>query len=108
MNAYVTNPLTWTFSPDFAPAYLNKGGILKTFDRVVPGVVNAQVHGNILWINTPQFFGNILLTTKNYHIGDINLFYVNIRDNVKTRISSFLKSEWAIQHCHFRTKNLHF
>jgi hypothetical protein len=89
-NAYVTNPLTWSLSPDFASASLNKGGILKNFDRVIPGVVSAQVHGNILWTNTPQFFGNILLITKNYHIGDINLFYVNIRDNVRARITSFM------------------
>ncbi len=89
-NASVTNPLTWTPSPDFAPASLNRGGILKNFDRVIPGVVNAQIHGNILWTNTPRFFGNVLLTTKNYHIGDINLFYVNIRDNVRTRIRSFI------------------
>lgn len=90
--AYVTNPLTWTISEKFAPAKLNKGGILKNFNKVVPGVVSAQVHGNILWTSKPKFFGNIFLKTKNYHIADYNLFYMNIRENVTTRITSFLKN----------------
>ena len=90
-SAYVTNPLTWTLSENFAPAKLNKGGILREFNKVIPGLVHAQIHGNVLWVNKPQFFGNIFLTMKNYHIADYNLFYVNIRENVKTRIQSFLK-----------------
>ena len=90
-SAYVTNPLTWTLSENFAPAKLNKGGILREFNKVIPGLVHAQIHGNVLWVNKPQFFGNIFLTMKNYHIADYNLFYVNIRENVKTKIQSFLK-----------------
>jgi len=78
-------------SENFAPAKLNKGGILREFNKVIPGLVHAQIHGNVLWVNKPQFFGNIFLTMKNYHIADYNLFYVNIRENVKTRIQSFLK-----------------
>ncbi|MDB5222974.1 MAG: hypothetical protein JWN83_1641 [Chitinophagaceae bacterium] len=89
--AFVTNPLTWSLDEDFAPAKLNKGGILRDFNKVIPGLVHAQIHGNILWTNKPQFFGNVFLTMKNYHIVDYNLFYMNIRENVKTRITSFLK-----------------
>lgn len=74
-----------------APDKLNKGGILKNFDKVVPGLVHAQIHGNVLWVNKPKFFGSIFLTAKNYHIADYNLFYENIRENVGTRIKAFLK-----------------
>jgi hypothetical protein len=88
--AIVTNPLTWTMDKTLAPAALNKGGILRDFDKVIPGLVHAQVHGNILWVNKPQFFGSVFLTMKNYHIADYNLFYSNIRENVETRIRSFL------------------
>lgn len=90
--AYVTNPLTWTLDENIAPATLNNGGILKDFNKVIPGLVHAKVHGNVFWVNKPQFFGNVFLTLKNYHIADYNLFYMNIRENVKTRISSFLKN----------------
>jgi hypothetical protein len=55
-------------------------------------VVDAQVHENILWVSKPKFFGNFLIKSDNYHIGDINLFYNNIRQNVKTRIAVFEKT----------------
>ncbi|MDQ2720245.1 MAG: DUF3089 domain-containing protein [Bacteroidota bacterium] len=89
--AYVINPLTWTMDTTFAPADLNKGGVLRDFNKVIPGLVHAQIHGNVLWVNKPKFFGSIFLKTKNYHIADYNLFYENIRENVGTRIEVFLK-----------------
>jgi len=88
--AYVINPLTWTMDTSFAPAVLNKGGILRNFNKVIPGLVHAQIHGNVLWVNKPKFFGSIFLKTKNYHIADYNLFYENIRENVGTRVRTFL------------------
>jgi hypothetical protein len=90
--AYVTNPLSWTLDENFAPSSLNKGGILRDFNKVIPALVHAKVHGNVLWVNKPQFFGSVFLTMKNYHIADYNLFYVNIRDNIETRIKSYLNS----------------
>ncbi|MEP6615333.1 MAG: DUF3089 domain-containing protein [Ginsengibacter sp.] len=91
--ALVTNPLTWRTDENFGSAKLNKGAILKNFNRIIPGLVHAQKSGNVLWVNKPRFFGSIFLTLKNYHIVDYNLFYVNIRENVQTRIYSFLKGK---------------
>ncbi|MEO7523861.1 MAG: DUF3089 domain-containing protein [Ferruginibacter sp.] len=87
--AVVINPLTWTNTEDFIPASFNKGGVLQNFDKIIDHVVSAQVHQNLLWTSKPDVFGKIFLTNKNYHIGDINLFYMNIRENVKTRISNY-------------------
>ena len=87
----VTNPLTWTLTNEYASTNLNTGAVLKNFNKLNNGVVDAQVHQNVLWTCKPKFFGNIFLKQKNYHIGDINLFYTNIRSNVKTRIMMFLK-----------------
>ena len=89
--AFVINPMTWTMDTTFAPAVLNKGGILRNFNKVIPGLVHAQIHENVLWVNKPKFFGSIFLKTKNFHIADYNLFYENIRENVGTRIKSFKK-----------------
>jgi len=89
--AIVTNPLTWNEEPVVADASLNKGGILLNFNKIVPGVASAKVEGNVLWTEKPRFFGNIFYTTKNYHVGDINLYYLNIRENLKQRISSYFK-----------------
>jgi Protein of unknown function (DUF3089) len=91
LKAYVTNPLTWTMDTLLAPAELNKGGLLRNFNKIIPGLVHAQIHGNILWVNKPKFFGSVFLTIKNYHIADYNLFYSNIRENAGTRIRAFLE-----------------
>ena len=90
LKAYVINPLTWTTDTTLASADLNKGGLLRDFNKVIPGLVHAQVHGNILWVNKPKFLGSVFLKTKNYHIADYNFFYENIRENVGTRINAFL------------------
>ena len=87
----VINPLSWTSDTAFIPSSFNKGGVLIQFNKIIPHVVSAQVHHNILWSSKPNIFGKILLTNKNYHIGDINLFYINIRENVATRIAAFRK-----------------
>ena len=89
--AVVINPLTWTNTTDFIAASFNKGGVLKNFNKIIPKVVSTQIHNNILWSSKPNVPGKIFYTQKNYHIGDINLFYMNIRENAEARIKSFLK-----------------
>jgi hypothetical protein len=89
----VINPLTWTTENSLVSSLLNKGGVLKNFNRVVPRVVSAQIHNNILWSSKPDVPGKIFYTQKNYHIGDINLFYMNIRLNTEVRIKAFLKNQ---------------
>jgi len=93
LKAYVTNPLSWTMDTTIEPSKLNKGSILRNFNKVIHGLVHAQIHGNILWVNKPKFFGSIFLKTKNYHIADYNLFYDNIRENTGTRINAFLEQK---------------
>ncbi|MEO6820156.1 MAG: DUF3089 domain-containing protein [Ginsengibacter sp.] len=88
--AIVINPLTWSTDTTMAPATLNKGGMLRNFNKLIPGLVQAQIHGNVLWVNKPRFLGSIFIKTKNYHIADYNFFYENIRDNAGVRINSFL------------------
>jgi hypothetical protein len=87
----VTNPLSWTVDDNFVSKDFNIGGVLKNFNNVVPKVVDAQIKGNILWSCKPDIFGKIFFRQKNFHIGDINLFYLNIRNNVRHRIKCFWK-----------------
>jgi hypothetical protein len=89
----VVNPLTWTTTEEYAPRSLNKGAILTKFNKLVPEITDAQIHGGILWVHRPHFPGSFLIRANNYHIGDINLFYVNIRENVRTRIRYFEKKQ---------------
>jgi hypothetical protein len=87
----VINPLSWSSDSAFFSSSYNKGGVLKNFNKIVPRTVSAQIHNNILWTSKPNVFGKILFTKKNYHIGDINLFYMNIRENVAARINAYWK-----------------
>ena len=90
----ITNPLSWKTNTDYVGNENHKGKILFDFD-VEPEVKSqdAQIYKNILWTNKPQFKGSILYTTKNYHRGDVNLFYMNIRENAVTRVSVFSKNQ---------------
>jgi Protein of unknown function (DUF3089) len=89
--ALLVNPLTWTSDTALVSADKNTGGVLINFNKIVPKVVNANIHNNILWTSKPNVFGKFFYTQQNYHVGDINLFYMNIRQNVKTRIGAYLK-----------------
>ena len=88
----VINPLSWKIETGKISSSYNKGGILRNFNKIIPGVVNAQIHNNVLWTSKPNMPGKIFFFRKNYHIGDINLFYINIRENAEARIKAFLKN----------------
>ncbi len=88
--AFVTNPLTWRTDSTRAGHALNKGSVLRNFNKIIPAVADARIVGSVLWVSGLRFPGAFLLHTSNYHIGDINLFYVNIRQNVAERIEAFL------------------
>jgi hypothetical protein len=90
-NSFVTNPLTWTTDSIYANKELNKGSVLFKFNKIYKHTTDAQLNKGLLWIKKPKFPWSFLYFTKNYHAGDINLFYINIRENVQQRITHFLK-----------------
>jgi hypothetical protein len=89
-NILVTNPLSWTTDSSYVPKSANKGTLLFDFEKIYPQHIDAQVHDNILWANKPRFRGSIFLRTKNYHIADVNFYYISIRDNAAHRLKSYL------------------
>jgi hypothetical protein len=91
--AAVVNPLTWTTDPAIASKEKHRGAILYKFNSVFPHTNDAQIAGNMLWLHKPKFPGSFLYRIRNYHIGDINLFYLNIRQNVETRINTYLEEK---------------
>lgn len=85
----VTNPLSWSTDTAWQKAELNQGAILRKFNKVYRKVSDARVNNGILWTHKPKFPGSFLLKTKNYHIGDINLYYYSIRNNVRQRVAVY-------------------
>lgn len=88
--AVCTNPLTWKCNEDFASKKLNKGGVGLKY-TFVKQAADAQVHQGMLWINKPYVRGRAFLKTKVWHVADINLFWMNIRENVALRVENYLK-----------------
>ncbi len=88
----VTNPLSWKIDTTYVAKTKNKGAVFRDFDKVLPRRVDAQVHNGILWANKPRFPWSFLLRRKNYHIADINFYYVNIRENAKHRVEKWLEA----------------
>ncbi len=86
----VTNPLSWTLDTRLVEKSANKLAILRNFNQPVVAACDAQVHDGVLWTNL-SFKGRSMIFTSNYHIGDYNLFWGSIRDNVRLRIAQFIK-----------------
>ncbi|MFK7932794.1 MAG: DUF3089 domain-containing protein [Saprospiraceae bacterium] len=92
-NVAVTNPLSWTIDESYAPASMNKGGVLYNFEKIHPALTDAEIQNGVLWAQKPQFFGSIFFTRDNYHIGDYNLYYLNIRENAEARAAAFIEKQ---------------
>jgi hypothetical protein len=67
----------------------HNGAVLYNLNKVYPNTQTTQKEGSALWISHPKFPGSFLYLNKNYHAGDINLFYVDIRKDVSRRINLF-------------------
>ncbi len=89
--AVVTNPLTWSSSDTVAERKENKGGVVTDFNGIVKKVAAANNADGVLWTSKPRFFGNIFFRTKNYHVGDFNLYYMSVRENVRQRVDAYKK-----------------
>jgi Protein of unknown function (DUF3089) len=90
-NSYVTNPLTWTTGDEYASKKLNKGSVLRKFNKIYKETADAQVSNGLLYIKKPKFPWSFLYVSRNYHIADINLYYMNIRENLRQRIAMYWK-----------------
>ncbi|MGZ3844920.1 MAG: DUF3089 domain-containing protein [Flavisolibacter sp.] len=90
--SFVTNPLSWDTTNRYVPAEANKGSLLRDFTKIVPATTGAQIHDDVLWIHKPNFPGSAFYRAKNYHIADINLFYLNMRENIEQRIFAYRRT----------------
>lgn len=87
--ALATNPLTWSTDDRYASKQLNKGSVLTKFNKIYKHTTDGQLVNGLLYVKKPKFPWSFLYFTKNYHIADINLFYMNIRENVRQRITAY-------------------
>ena len=90
---WITNPLSWDTIPGkYVDKSLNLGTVLDNFNEApVPNQSGAQIYKGILWADKPKFKFSFLYFFSNFHRGDINIFYMNIRENAERRLRAFWK-----------------
>lgn len=84
----VINPVTWDLSSK-ADRKKHKGFLFSN-NKMYRRSFNTYLMDGGIWISTPHFpYRSLAFAMDDYHIGDVNLFWEDIRLNVKTRISVF-------------------
>jgi len=85
------NPLTWTTNESKAPGTMHKGAVVQDFNSVRPHALSAQIRSGKLVVDTDGDEVELPRSLQNLHVLDINLFYVDIRDNLRTRVAAYKK-----------------
>jgi hypothetical protein len=86
------NPLTWTVDTSLAQNDLHHGGVPFEFNRLEKNVVRAKIHGTLLWIQFPDVAMKKIFRHlgSSFHVSDVQLFYMNIRENAELRVKTYL------------------
>jgi hypothetical protein len=85
-----TNPITWDDSKE-TKKDLHKGLLYRDL-KIFSQNINIKLIDGIVWSTVPNVPGKILLKTiRSYHFADINLFWVDIRENAKLRVDQWFK-----------------
>ncbi len=85
----------WLPNDVFVSHKENKGAVLYGFNKVRKHIFGAKVEGSMLWVGRPRLFLGFLFRRDDYHAGDYNLFYVNVRENAVLRAQTFLQEKSA-------------
>ena len=85
-----TNPITWDDSKE-TKKDLHKGLLYRDL-KIFSQNIDIKLIDGIVWSSIPNVPGKILLqTVRSYHFSDINLFWVDIRENAKLRVDQWFK-----------------
>ena len=85
-----TNPITWDDSKE-TKKDLHKGLLYRDL-KIFSQNIDIKLIDGIVWSTVPNVPGKIFLqTVRSYHFADINLFWVDIRENAKLRVDQWFK-----------------
>ena len=93
----VVNPISWKTNNELIDRSEQKGAVLYNLNKVYYHTQDAQAEGNALWVSHPKFPGSFLYRNKNFHAGDINLFYLDVREDVSRRIDYYKSKHNQVQ-----------
>jgi len=87
-----SNPVTWNTT--MSSSREEHKGFLFSNDKIYDKALKLEVIDGLLWITLPRFPLRVfIMFKKNYHIGDVNLFWKDIQENAELRTKSWLESQ---------------
>ena len=67
-------------------------GVLSSDKKIYPKSLKVEKIDGMLWSSVPKIPKRFFLSfIKSYHFADINLFWADIKENAKIRVSSWAK-----------------
>jgi len=70
------NPLSWQLDGAYVSKDQHKGAVLRNFNKVYVNATDAESKNGIVWASKPKFPFSFLFTRKNYHVADLNFYYI--------------------------------
>lgn len=88
--AVTTNPITWDTTKTTT---LNQHkGFLYSNGKLYTKALKIEITDGMVWSTNPKFPLRFFMSfMKNYHAGDINLFWQDIKENVELRTKAWLE-----------------
>ena len=86
-----SNPVTWDSSK--STSLEQHKGFLYTNNKIYEKALKIEITDGLVWSSNPKFSMRLFMSLiKNYHSGDINLFWQDIRENSQLRLKTYLES----------------
>jgi len=60
-------------------------------ESLIQSITDARIDHGVVFAKRPNFPGSWMIRTKNYHRGDINLYFASIQENVRRRLLLYLR-----------------
>lgn len=85
-----TNPITWDRSK--ITTLDQHKGFLFSNDKLYTNAIKIELIDGLVWSTNPKFPLRFFMSfKKNYHVGDVNLFWKDIRENAERRTKKWLE-----------------
>ena len=86
------NPINWSAEEGLANgSEEHLGALTEGFRLMYRKVLTARIENGVLWLDQPNAIGGKKLHRDNWHVGDVNLFWANIRANTIDRVNAYFE-----------------
>jgi len=85
-----SNPITWDIS--MSTKREDHKGFLYSNGKMYDKALKIEVIDGMIWTTLPRFPHRLFaIFKKNYHVGDVNLFWVDIKKNSELRVKTWFE-----------------